>query len=80
MASLNPTGLEQEMLELINQMRLSPETELSRLLDDPNAQTLSSPDENVTGALNFFNVLVTSLKTYYLLKNPEQNKSYTLLK
>ena len=70
MASLNPTGLEQEMLELINQMRLSPETELSRLLDDPNAQTLSSPDENVTGALNFFNVNADVLRAQFAALTP----------
>ena len=46
--SFNPSGNEQEMLELVNRMRLNPAAELNYLLN--------SGDANVNSAINFFKV------------------------
>jgi uncharacterized protein YkwD len=60
----NPTAQEQELLELINRMRLHPQAELQILLDssDPNNQ---SYDPAIEQALKYFNVNITTLKTQW---------------
>ncbi len=60
----NPTAQEQELLELINRMRLNPQEELQILLDssDPNHQ---SYDPTIDRALKYFNVNINTLKTQW---------------
>jgi uncharacterized protein YkwD len=60
----NPTAQEQELLELINRMRLHPQEELQILLDaaDP---TNASYDPAIKRALDDFNVNINTLKTQW---------------
>ncbi len=60
----NPTAQEQELLELINRMRLNPQEELQILLDaaDPNEQ---SYDPAIKKALDDFKVNIDTLKTQW---------------
>lgn len=52
--TINPTGLEQEMLELLNKMRMDPAGELSRLLVSTNP--IQARDPEVQAALQYFGV------------------------
>jgi uncharacterized protein YkwD len=60
----NPTAEEQELLELINRMRLYPQEELQILLDssDPNHQSYNPA---IAKALKDFNVNISTLKTQW---------------
>jgi hypothetical protein len=60
----NPTAQEQELLELINRMRLHPQEELQILLDaaDPNNK---SYDSAIKRALDDFQVNISTLKTQW---------------
>jgi uncharacterized protein YkwD len=60
----NPTAQEQELLELINRMRLYPQAELQILLDaaDPNNK---SYDPAIKRALDDFKVNIDTLKTQW---------------
>ncbi|HSB69926.1 MAG TPA: CAP domain-containing protein [Candidatus Methylomirabilis sp.] len=53
--SFSPSGLEQEMLELVNRMRLQPAAELGRLTSSLGTPARSS-DPDVDSALRYFNV------------------------
>ena len=53
MLSLNPSLLEQEMLEHVNRMRMDPQGELAVLFT--SLDPLISPDANVNAAINYFN-------------------------
>ena len=53
--SFSPSGLEQEMLELVNRMRLQPAAELGRLTSSLGTPARSS-DADVDSALRYFNV------------------------
>ncbi len=59
-----PTALEQEMLELLNRMRLNPAQELNLLLN--------SSDPNINGALTAFNVDLTVLQNQWSTLIPAQ--------
>ncbi|MGL5871015.1 MAG: CAP domain-containing protein [Xenococcaceae cyanobacterium] len=59
-----PTALEQEMLELLNRMRLNPTQELNLLLN--------ASDPNINGALNYFNVNLTELNNQWSTLIPAQ--------
>lgn len=52
--TINPSGLEQEMLELLNKMRMDPAGELSRLLVSTNP--IQARDPEVQAALQYFGV------------------------
>ena len=52
--TLNPTGAEQEMLELLNNMRTDPQGHFSKLVS--STSPLTSTAANVTSALDYFNV------------------------
>jgi len=60
MFSFDPSPQEQEMIELINRMRLHPQQELAKLVQVNS--TLTSTDPDVANALSFFNVNATSLQ------------------
>lgn len=70
MATFNPTGQEQEMLELLNRMRLNPASELHFLVNSLNP--ISSPDPNVNSALQFFNVDGATLQSQWSTLTPVQ--------
>ena len=53
--ALNPTGLEQEMLEMVNRMRANPSAELG-ILTDGLGTPAHSADPDINGALQYFNV------------------------
>jgi len=57
--AFNPTPAEQEMLELINRMRMNPSAELNLLLNSLNP--IGSADPDVDSAVKFFNVNSTTL-------------------
>lgn len=57
--TINPTGMEQEMLELVNRMRMDPQGELSRLLTSTNP--VQSADPQVQAALSYFGVSGSTL-------------------
>ena len=57
--TINPTGLEQEMLELVNHMRIDPAGELNRLLVSTNP--LQARDPAVQSALQYFGVSGSAL-------------------
>jgi len=50
--AFSPTGLEQEMLEHVNRMRMDPQGELDVLFT--SLDPLISPDPDVTNAINYF--------------------------
>jgi hypothetical protein len=50
----NPTAREQELLELINRMRIAPSAELALLL--------ASSDQSIKDALTYFKVDLATLK------------------
>lgn len=52
--TINPTGMEQEMLELVNRMRIDPAGELGRLLTSTNP--IQAADPQVQAALSYFGV------------------------
>src|SRR5262245_5308453 len=54
--SLNPTGLEQEMLELMNRMRMNSAPELSLMTDNVSTTPAHSPNPEINAALSFFKV------------------------
>lgn len=63
MFTLNPTGLEQEMLELINRVRMDPQGELDELFlsnTNGNPNFFVSPDADVNAATSFFNTSSTA--------------------
>ncbi|WP_020473864.1 CAP domain-containing protein [Zavarzinella formosa] len=62
--ALNPTGAEQEMLELINQLRTAPQDQYARLV--------SSNDADVNSALSFFGVNLTTLRSQWNALTPVQ--------
>ncbi len=58
MLALNPTGLEQEMMELVNRVRMDPAGEPDRLFistDPSNPNYFVSTDPDVNIAIDFFN-------------------------
>ncbi len=62
--SLNPTGLEQEMLELINRLRMNPANELNEIFistDPSHPSYFRSEDADVNAALDFFGVDAATL-------------------
>jgi uncharacterized protein YkwD len=59
-----PTALEQEMLELLNRMRLNPSRELNLLLN--------SSDPNIKAAMTFFKVNLTELTNQWSTLLPAQ--------
>ncbi|MGQ4647941.1 CAP domain-containing protein [Lyngbya aestuarii] len=59
-----PTTQEQEMLELINRMRINPVDELNNLVNSSNSE--------VNSALDFFNVNLDLLKTQWSTLTPVQ--------
>lgn len=61
--TINPTGLEQEMLELLNKMRMDPAGELSRLLVSTNP--IQARDPEVQSALQYFGVNGTVLASQF---------------
>ncbi|MEO1146835.1 MAG: CAP domain-containing protein [Cyanobacteria bacterium J06638_22] len=52
--AFNPTPAEQEMLELLNRMRMNPSAELNLLVN--NLDPISSSDPDVNSAIRFFEV------------------------
>jgi uncharacterized protein YkwD len=60
----NPNAQEQELLELINRMRLRPQEELQILLDSADP-TNKSYDPAIKKALDDFNVNISTLKTQW---------------
>jgi uncharacterized protein YkwD len=60
----HPSAQEQEMLELINRMRMKPANELNLLVNSPDAQ--------VNKALNFFNVNLAQLSQQWSQLTPVQ--------
>src|SRR4029079_1562359 len=66
--ALNPTGHEQQMLELLNTMRMDPQGELSRLLVSTN--TLQARDSQVQAALDYFGVSGTTLASQWSTLKP----------
>ncbi|MEL7039575.1 MAG: CAP domain-containing protein [Cyanobacteria bacterium J06592_8] len=54
---IGPSALEQEMIEMINRMRLDPASELPRLIN--------SSDPNVNSAIDFFNVDINVLENQW---------------
>lgn len=61
--AINPTGLEQEMLELTNRMRMDPAGELNRLLVSTNP--LQARDASVQAALSYFGVSGSTLASQW---------------
>jgi uncharacterized protein YkwD len=61
-SGFDPSGLEQEMLELINRMRINPATELNILLN--------TPDTNVTAALSAYKVNLQVLAAQWTELDP----------
>jgi len=59
--TMNPTGLEQEMLERINDMRTNPAAHLATMVT--NFNPITSPDADIQSALDFFSVSGTQLQT-----------------
>ena len=62
--SVNPTGLEQEMLELINRFRANPTDELEQIFistDPSDADYFRTHDSDVNAALDFFGVNAATL-------------------
>ena len=60
---MNPTGAEQEMLELLNNMRTDPQGHFARLVS--STSPLTSPDADVQSALNFFHVNGATLRSQW---------------
>ena len=70
---MNPTGMEQEMLEMINRMRMTPQEELDRIFlstnpGDPNYFRTGDPD--VDGALSYFGVDAATLFSQWASLTP----------
>jgi hypothetical protein len=63
-----PTNEEQELLEIINRLRLDPAGEFDRLI--LNAAQRIGVTTGVTGAINFFNVDLTLFRQQMLAFNP----------
>lgn len=61
--TINPTSLEQEMLELVNRMRIDPAGELNRLLVSTNP--LQARDPAVQSALQYFGVSGSALASQW---------------
>jgi len=61
--ALNPTGAEQEMLELLNHLRTDPQAHYARLVSA--ASPITSPDAGVTSALRYFNVNAATLRNQW---------------
>ncbi len=57
--SFNPTGMEQELLQLVNRFRTDPQGELTRLVDRLNP--ISSPERYIMEELQFWGVSGTAL-------------------
>lgn len=73
MFSLTPTGLEQEMLELINRMRMNPGDELDQIFlstDNNDPDYFTTGDADVDGALSFFGVDDTTLLNQWSSLSP----------
>jgi uncharacterized protein YkwD len=68
--TLNPTGYEQEMLELLNRMRMDPAGELRRLLTSTNP--IQSADQDVQAALQYFHVSGSTLASQWASLTPAQ--------
>ncbi len=68
--ALNPSGLEQELLEQVNRMRLNPGAELSVLVDSTNP--IHSADPAINSALQFFHVNGTALLNQWKQLKPAQ--------
>lgn len=66
--ALDPTGLEQEMLEHVNRMRLNPAAELSLLVD--KLSPIHSQDPIINSAVNFFEVNGTVLQSQWSKLTP----------
>lgn len=61
--TINPTGQEQEMLELVNRMRMDPAGELKRLL--VSTSPLQAVDPEVQSALQYFGVSGSALASQW---------------
>lgn len=61
--TLNPTGAEQEMLEMLNNMRTDPQGHFSKLIS--SVSPLTSTASNVTQALNYFGVSGSLLQSQW---------------
>ncbi|HQR07581.1 MAG TPA: CAP domain-containing protein [Gemmatales bacterium] len=61
--TINPTGLEQEMMELLNHMRMDPAGELNRLLVSTNP--IQARDPEVQAALQYFGVSGSALASQF---------------
>ena len=61
--TINPTGMEQEMLELVNHMRMDPAGELGRLL--VSTSPLQARDPDVQSALQYFGVNGSALSSQW---------------
>jgi hypothetical protein len=68
--ALNPTGLEQEMLELVNTMRTDPRGELNRLL--VSTSPLLARDPQVQAALDYYGVNGSALASQWTNLAPVQ--------
>jgi uncharacterized protein YkwD len=66
--ALNPSGFEQEMLELTNKMRMDPAGELNRLLVSTNP--LQARDAEVQAALTYFGVSGSTLVSQWSSLTP----------
>lgn len=68
--SFDPTGMEQEMLELLNRMRLAPAAEIGLLTDNVAATPAHSANADVNSALSFFHVSGPDLAAQWSLLVP----------
>ncbi len=63
LSALNPTGQEQEMLELINRIRMNPATEIAQVVD--SFSPIHSPDPYVNTQLTAWNVSGAALQSQW---------------
>src|SRR4051812_5125039 len=68
--ALNPSGYEQEMLELVNTLRVDPQGGLTRLLVSTNP--LQARDAQVQAALDYYGVSGTTLASQWASLTPAQ--------
>lgn len=66
--TINPTGMEQELLELTNRMRMDPAGELSRLFSSTNP--LTARDSEVQSAISYFGVSGATLVSQWASLTP----------
>lgn len=71
--SMNPTGMEQQMLEMINRFRANPTEELGQIFISTNpgdANFFRTHDADVNAALDFFGVNATTLFSQFTNLQP----------